>query len=219
MELQGVNRQTLREQVLDLLRAAITSGRLPLGSSLIETDLASTYGVSRGTVREALRELQAAGLVAGDSRGKLHVRTPGRREIAELFRVRGALEGLAVREIVRSDRLADAAVDLRAHLPADSGDFTERMNADLAFHERLVQLSENATLLTLWKGLEDRMRIIFFAGDGPEGSPLMTYAQHEPIVDAIASGDLRAAHDTLLAHMEEAAHRWAAQPLSAAPID
>ena len=114
---------------------------------------------------------------------------------------------------------ADAAADLRAHLPADSGDFTERMNADLAFHERLVQLSENATLLTLWKGLEDRMRIIFFAGDGPEGSPLMTYAQHEPIVDAIASGDLRAAHDTLLAHMEEAAHRWAAQPLSAAPID
>lgn len=211
----AVNRQTLREQVLELLRTAITGGDFPLGSSLIETDLAAAYGVSRGTVREALRELQAAGLVDGDARGRLHVHTPNDREIVELFQVRGALEGLAAREITASPRRDEIVADLRRHLPpADAAaDFSDRMNRDLAFHERLVRLSENATLLASWSSLQDRMRIIFFArGGGDRPTTLMTRDHHAPIVDAIASGDHGAAHDTLVAHMAEAARLWVDSP-------
>lgn len=206
-----VNRQTLREQVLDALRAAVTSGELPLGAPLVENDLAATYGVSRGTVREALRELQAAGLVTGDSRGKLHVRTPSPREIAEIFRVRGALEGLAAREVsARADK-DELVADLRESLPPHTatGDFATQMNADLAFHERLVALSGNATLLRLWQELEDQMRLVFFARATHPNDRLMTRDQHAPILDAVASGDDAAIHAIVREHMDLAVRAWA----------
>ncbi|GMA38076.1 GntR family transcriptional regulator [Mobilicoccus caccae] len=170
--------------------------------------------MSRGTVREALRELQAAGLVDADARGRLHVHTPDDREIAELFQVRGALEGLAARAITGNERRADIVAELRRHLPPASvvGDFSDHMNRDLAFHERMVRLSENSILLDAWSGLQDRMRIIFFARGGDRPSTIMTRDHHLPIVDAIASGDHRAAHDTLVAHMEQAARLWVDAP-------
>jgi DNA-binding GntR family transcriptional regulator len=207
----AVNRQTLREQVLDRLRDEITSGQLLPGTDLIETELADGYGVSRGTVREALRVLQQARLVSGDSRVKLRVHTASQKEIAEIFNVRASLEGMAVRDIIASPSRERAAAKLRAALPPEDlqRDFTTHMNLDLAFHETICELSGNTTLLELWRGLEDRMRIVFFSAGEKEPAPIMSKSHHEPIVRCVEQGDVHLAQATLLRHMNAASRRWA----------
>lgn len=207
----GLNRLTLREQVLEALRTAITSGELRPGSALGEVEIAARYGVSRGTVREALRFLQQSRLVSGDARGKLQVHRATPQEIAEIFSVRGALEGLAVQTIVAMPDRRSRVERLRKALPPEDlhGDFTLHMNLDLAFHECLAELSGNATLLDNWRMLEDRMRIVFFSTDSTRPVPIMARSHHRPIVDAIEAGDAHQARRTVHLHMNEASRVWA----------
>src|SRR6185312_10147056 len=147
--LPSLDRSTLRERALRSLRAAITSGRYRPGDHLGEVDLAASLGVSRGTVREALRHLQQEGLVMAGARGMLRVNALSAAEIRGLFRVRAALEGLAVREIVASPRRDAAVAALRESLLAlrEGDDFGAQVEADLGFHVRLCELSGNPMLV------------------------------------------------------------------------
>lgn len=208
----ALNRLTLREQVLEALRSAITTGALLPGSDLGEVELAERYGVSRGTVREALRFLQQSRLVAGDARGKLKVHRAGQREIAEIFSVRAALEGLAVQSIIAGPDRAEHAERLRAAMPPETlkDEFATHMNLDLAFHEMLCELSGNSTLLDNWRTLEDRMRIVFFSADTDQPVPIMARSHHEPIVAAIEAADPEEARRTVQQHMNDASQVWAA---------
>ncbi|MGQ7787657.1 GntR family transcriptional regulator [Nesterenkonia sp. K-15-9-6] len=209
--LPKLNRMTLREQVLESLRDAILTGTFRPGDHLAETELAESYGVSRGTVREALRTLQQAGLVTGDSRGKVRVRTLGAGEIREIFHVRAALETLAAEEIIARGDAAAVAAELRAFLPpareADV-DYLRRLDLDLAFHQRLCELSDNSTLLETWQGLEGRMRVVMFSPGEGDPIDIMNEDHHAPLVDAIAAEDPVSVRHAFFAHMDEAARRW-----------
>lgn len=205
-----LNRLTLREQVLENLRDAIVSGQLRPGSVLTETELAERFAVSRGTVREAMRALQSARLITGDARGTLQVHVPDEQEISEVYRVRAALEGLALREIIASANRGEYAEQLRRALPPDGGGLTfiEALDIDLAFHEQLCRLSGNETLLESWKRLEDRMRVVLLSSGRAEPLDLMGRAHHAPIVDAIDAGDLNEATELIYKHMDVAADQW-----------
>lgn len=211
--LPKLNRLTLREQVLESLRDAVLTGTFRPGDHLGETELAQSYGVSRGTVREALRSLQQAGLVTDDARGKVRVRTLSADEIREVFTVRAALETLAAEEIIARGQEQAVAAELSALLPPgreDAVDYLERLTLDLAFHQRLCELSGNSTLLETWRGLEDRMRVVMFSpGDG-DPVDIMNANHHQPLIDALASGDRSAVREAFFAHMDEAARRWSA---------
>lgn len=209
--LPKLNRLTLREQVLESLRESILNGTFRPGDHLAETELAEGYGVSRGTVREALRTLEQARLVSSDSRGKVRVRTLRPEEIDEIFRVRAALEGLAVTEIIGRGEAKTVAAELRGMLPPAKDaqvDYLERLNRDLAFHERLCQLSGNSTLLETWKALEGRMRVVMFSPREGEPVDIMGSDHHTPLIEALQSGDPSAARDAFTRHMSEAALRW-----------
>ena len=211
-----MTRHTLREQVLENLRAAIIGGAMRPGTPLVETELAEAYGVSRGTVREALRFLQESGLVDIDARGRLRVHVPDATEIRDVFHVRAALEGLALRAVISSPQRAKLATELRARLPppAGDGDFAEILNLDLAFHEHLCRVSGNATLLDTWKRLEGRMRVVLFSTSYTKPVALMSRDQHMPIVAAVENSDLAAATDLIYAHMNTAAEHWVRQRLA-----
>ena len=98
--LSSLDRSTLRERTLKALRSAIMSGQYRTGERLKEVELAGHLGVSRGTVRQALQHLQQEGLVTVSNRSMLHVNSLSPLEVRELFRVRAALEGLAVTRII-----------------------------------------------------------------------------------------------------------------------
>ena len=206
-----IDRSTLRERALQALRSAVTSGAYRPGDHLGEVELAERLGVSRGTVREALRHLQQEGLVRAGMRGMLRVNSLSTEEIQGLFRVRAALEGLAVTEIIGRPDREQAVAALRAAVEtlAQAGDdFATRVEADLGFHLRLCELSGNAMLVESWRHLEGRIRITIM-NRGPEGAPaMMTPTRHAPIIDAIESGDLDKAVEVVHEHMAAAADHF-----------
>ena len=210
--LPSLDRSTLRERALRSLRAAITSGRYRPGDHLGEVDLASLLGVSRGTVREALRHLQQEGLVTAGNRGMLRVNSVTPQEIRELFRVRAALEGLAITEIMASPQHDTAVTTLRtalAKLPDTPDNFAENLEADLGFHLLLCQLSGNSMLVESWRHLEGRIRVTIMNGESADTPTMMARDRHAPIVDAIAGGDVTVAMDVVEQHMAAAARQYA----------
>jgi DNA-binding GntR family transcriptional regulator len=95
--LLGLQKKSLREQALSALRTAITSGELEPGRHLVETELSEMLQISRGTLREALRQLEQEGLLSAGPRGRLSVRHLDEKEIRDIYSVRAALESLAAR--------------------------------------------------------------------------------------------------------------------------
>ena len=210
--LPSLDRSTLRERALEALRSAIISGQYRPGDHLGEVELASHLGVSRGTVREALRHLQQEGLVTAGNRGMLRVNSLTPAEVRELFRVRAALEGLAVADITASSERETAVARLRealAQLTDAGGDFAVRVEADLAFHLLLCQLAGNSMLVEAWRFLEGRIRVAIMNGEPDNAPPMMSRDRHSPIIDAIEKGDVPAAVAVVEEHMAAAAEHLA----------
>jgi DNA-binding GntR family transcriptional regulator len=215
--LPSLDRSTLRERALGALRAAILSGQYRPGDHLGEVELATSLGVSRGTVREALRHLQQEGLVAAGNRGMLRVNSLTPAEVRELFQVRAALEGLAVKGIIASPRREAAVGALRAALEEldDKGDdIAARVEADLTFHLLLCRLGGNSMLVEAWQHLEGRMRVAILNGASWQ-APMMARDRHAPIVDAIERADVATAQSVVEQHMDAAAEHFAQATASA----
>ncbi|MEU4894919.1 GntR family transcriptional regulator [Streptomyces sp. NPDC044780] len=201
---------TLRERALVALRTAITSGQYRPGDHLGEVEIAERLSVSRGTVREALRHLQQEGLVTPGARGMLRVSQLTPTEVRELFQVREALEGLAVTQIIQSARGPEAARALREALErlqetVDAAvDLNAKVEADLAFHLLLCELSRNSVLLKTWRQLEGPIRVVIMSAAGDRREVAMSASSHLPVVEAIERGDAAAAQRVLHAHMASA---------------
>lgn len=86
---------SLGGQIVDSLRRAIIAGELAPGARLVERDLCDRFAVSRGPVREALRQLSAEGLVRHEAHRGPTVEMISEQDVRDLYRVRGCLEGLA----------------------------------------------------------------------------------------------------------------------------
>ncbi|BCW50347.1 hypothetical protein StoSoilB13_26890 (plasmid) [Arthrobacter sp. StoSoilB13] len=167
--LLGLEKKSLREQALAALRSAITSGELEPGRHLVETELSEMLQISRGTLREALRQLEQEGLVSAGARGRLSVRHLDVKEIRDIFAVRGVLESLAARTLSEMPDKETALAELRAAVDnmdkAAKASLEERIESDLEFHRTLCRLSGNETLLHSWESLEGSIRMsIMFAG-------------------------------------------------------
>ncbi len=204
-----LEKTSLREQALTALRRAITTGELPPGTHLVETELSEQLQISRGTLREAMRQLQQEGLIAAGARGRLAVRSLDAKEILDIFAVRAALESLAVRTLSQAEHRDAAVATLREAVRAmeEAVDHTleERIEADLNFHRTLCQLTGNAMLLHSWQALEGSIRMSFMWAGMERAVGNMRVDRHTAIVDVIAAGDAAAAADYMLSHMDEAA--------------
>jgi DNA-binding GntR family transcriptional regulator len=206
--LGGLSKTSLREQALDQLRNAVTSGELAPGTRLIETELSSALGISRGTLREALRQLQQEGLVEAGDRGRLTVRTLSDAEILDMFAVRAALEGLAAGIVAGLPDRPSLVPRLQAALDAleaARGSINHMVEVDLQFHRVLCELTGNTTLVRTWEALAGSIRMsIMFAGTD-KAITNMSVPRHQQIIDAIATGDPALARDAVDQHMREAA--------------
>lgn len=97
LEHPGFSLRTAQENVLQYLRHAIVSGRLPPGTRLVQAELAATLNISVTPIREALRELGAIGLVDLDPFRGAVVHTPTLAELEDIFEIRAALLPLNIR--------------------------------------------------------------------------------------------------------------------------
>jgi DNA-binding GntR family transcriptional regulator len=207
--LLGLEKKSLREQALSALRTAITSGELAPGRHLVETELSEMLQISRGTLREALRQLQQEGLLSAGPRGRLSVRHLNEKEIKDIFAVRAALESLAARTLCElPDRVG---VIESLHLAIDAmetardASLEERIESDMEFHRTLCRLTGNETLLHSWESLEGSIRMSIMFGGLEKGVSNMDVQRHRDIVTAIETGDASLARKTIREHMDSAA--------------
>ena len=207
-QLGGLAKTSLREQALDVLRNAVTSGEIRPGTHLVETELSAALSISRGTLREALRQLEQEGLIEPSERGRLRVRTLSAAEIEQMFQVRSALEGLAAASLCRLKNRKTVVRKLQTALnalAAATGSINDMVEIDLDFHRTLCTLTGNAALVRSWEGIAGSIRMsIMFAGT-ERALTNMSAPRHQLLVDAVAAGNPDAARTAVEEHMREAA--------------
>ena len=211
----AIARGVLSDAVKERLLAGILDGRYPPGSRIVETQVARQLGTSQAPVREALRDLEALGLVEISPFRGARVRRPSRTELLEAYAVRAELEALAVRLALPTLTAGDHAT-LAAHLAAmvgaaEAGDAVAEAAADAAFHGHLVARCGNATLARLWGQLEPYSRT-YITIAVPGGDRREMAALHGPVLDALRSGDPARADAAIRDHFARArdslAARW-----------
>lgn len=218
----AIERRALVDQLATNLQARVLSGDIPSGTRLRQSALAAEFGVSRTPIREALRKLQAGGLVElQPNRGAL-VRGPSSREIRDAYEVRAELEALAA-ELAATrirhdqlDRLRSAQDQFREGLAKtvaarESGEPDERQavvwgRANDQFHQVIQEAAGNevlaATLTHLHRSFpRDLSRIVL-----AESTPLLraNVLEHEEIMAALQRRDSATARELMQRHIRHA---------------
>jgi DNA-binding GntR family transcriptional regulator len=210
----GARHRLLGRAVLDELRAAIIDGQYLPGQRLVEEEIASRFDVSRNPIREALRTLSNEGFVEIEPRRGARVAVVGDRRAAELFELRGPLEGLVCRLAARRADAADVA-ELRA-IAAAAADAISGGRLDALpmlnnqFHGRLATAADNRLLAETLGRLSDIIRWLYAAHISQRAE--RSWAEHAAIVDAIEAGDEYGAEQLGRDHIAAASSVYALDP-------
>lgn len=203
--LPRLERSVLSEQVSQAITDGLLDGRFRPGDCLVENELSEMLGISRSPVREALVELQKAGLITKQPGKRAVIRRWSARDLEELFSVRALLEGYAARLVVSRDdapdlgRLHDIVDGMRR--AAENKDFGDLVRLDLAFHEELWRLSDNALLQAVLGSLKLQFRLFLTMNWKFHGGAKSVPTNHQVVIDALESGDPNTAEDVMKEHV------------------
>jgi DNA-binding GntR family transcriptional regulator len=139
----------VKKNLADRLRAEIMSGSLPPGARIVEGKWAPRFGVAQGSIREAINLLAQDGFVTKESGRSARVIHLSEQAVAQLYELRGAIEGLAARLAVSAHSdlsVLQAAVDAMRQA-ARSGNCESLLDGDLRFHLELCEISRNPFVL------------------------------------------------------------------------
>jgi DNA-binding GntR family transcriptional regulator len=202
-----VSRSVLSDQVKERLLQAILDGRYPPGSRIVETRVAREFGTSQAPVREALRDLEALGVIEIQAFRGARVRHPSTRELLEAYVVRSELEVLAVQSAIEAlgeTHLAELAARLaEMRQAARSGDVHAEAAADAAFHGLIVEIAGSGTLRRVWQNLEPFSRT-YITLVVPGVDRFRIAEMHAPILEALRRRDRECAEAAIRRHFDEA---------------
>jgi DNA-binding GntR family transcriptional regulator len=197
--------KTSQKDAYALILEAIDSHSYVPGDRLVESELAERFGVSRTPIREALQRLETQGLLTRDGRS-LMVASLDHNQMAELYVVRGELEGLAARLAARHATPEEVGV-LRDMLETDQAFLNDPMalsRANRRFHKQIHLASHNRFLVQQLDLVHRSMALLATTSIAVEGRPEDTLAEHNAIVTAIENGDGDAADTALREHISKA---------------
>jgi DNA-binding GntR family transcriptional regulator len=188
---------TLPLQIADRIGEAILEERFLPGERLKEVDLATAFGVSRTTLREALRILESRGLVRILPQRGAQVTQLSRVELENLFEIRAVLLGLAARHAARNHEAADQAkVQARlAALSAARDDAKAYARASAELVDCVALLSRNEQLAEMIAGFAQRIGRYTRLGLASRERRAHSLANWRKLVRAVAARDQQAAED------------------------
>jgi len=200
-----VQKEALGSKVASILREAIATGEFPRGHRLIEVELAEQFGVSRGPVRDAFRILETEGLVESQHPGVI-VTGIDQDSINELYSLRGAIEGLAVRLAAgRSDTSRFTEIKRQLEMmqrATDANDPAGFARADVAFHNEICLISGHRRLTDVWRQYEPIMMTLLRLTVSLDQDLQASTLKHVRLLDLIQSGDPQPAEMEMQAHLE-----------------
>jgi DNA-binding GntR family transcriptional regulator len=200
------------------IRDSILSAAFPMGSRLLDSRLAEELEVSRGTVRDALNRAVDEGLVVEVPRQGMFVREFGPQDVIDIYNVRVALEPVAARLAVRNGldigRLESIVARMRS--AAEQGDVPTVSAMESAFHLEICVASRNDHLLDCYRMIQSRVRMALSLDNRDNEDYRSIADRHEPILEALRSGDefraAAAAHAHIVGHVDAVLHRLGADP-------
>lgn len=198
----------LRRKIVLALRHAIETGTLTPGERLVEKDLCAELGVSRTSLREALRELESEGLVGNGTKG-LVVTEISKEEALNVYAVRGVLEALVVEQFVQ--RADDNAMSLLETATAvltkayKTRKIENIITAKSEFYEALCTGAQNFVVLEILSRLNSRINRLRFASlSQPQRAPT-SITEIQELVEALKRRDSKAAKTIAIKHISSAA--------------
>lgn len=203
--------QTIADRLSDELIMSIVKGDIPSGSKISEPDLAKTYQVSRGPLREAIRRLEGLHLVARIPHIGARVVSLDQQQLVEIYQVREALEGMAARlacthmsdaEITELEQLLDQHEQA---IEQTQGKEYFQHEGDFDFHYRIIQGSKNQRLIELLcSELYHLIRMYRFRSSQIVSRPQKALSEHRHICSAIQQRDGELAEMLMRRHINKA---------------
>ncbi len=200
----------LREQVIAALRQAILDFQLKPGQRLVERELIEQLGVSRTTIREALRELTSEGLVTVVPQRGAMVTAPSLDDAVDLYEVRASLESLVVQRFVERatddevTRLHDTVEDLAA-LASETDDIRAILAAKDRFYAVLIAGAGSSALQQLLEGIQARVQVLRATSLSEAGRTPEVVRELRAVVEAISARDAERASQLCAEHVRAAA--------------
>ena len=207
--------RTRRQEAADAIRSAIISGELQPGQRLREVALAGELGVSRPTLREALRTLVQEGLCEQEPHRGFAVASLDAEAIRDLTDTRLVLDRMAIDGIwaspdgVEIGGMALVEQAWSAYVQA-APDAVSQHLAHLALHRALWQASGNSMLMRLWPVAESMSTLVLAQDQAVRRDPERARAVHGALIDAIRSRDPEALEAALAEHTSRSAEEFLA---------
>jgi DNA-binding GntR family transcriptional regulator len=203
----------LAERAAEAIVLGVASGALQPGQRLVEVELARLLQMSRVPLREALKILEAQGIVESTPHRGTHIATFDETRIDEICEARLALEKIAMHGamvayrrdpslLARLDKILGAMERAAQHL-----EWIEISQADLDFHREICRASGNAIVQKLWDGLARHVLIVFGKEIRSERDAKTIVAQHKRLRDILAAGKADALDDELDQHIHRLQRR------------
>ena len=197
-------RESTSARLRTLILQRIMDGQYPPGFRLKELQLAREFNTSQAPVREALRELEATGVIESEPHRGSRVRTVSARELGEAYQVRAVLEQLAgelaAGQFGGRETLLQRQAD-KVRRAYEKRNMEEYARQDLAFHRMIVAAAGNQVLLESWDALHFDIRTRVFLGHSTP-SLRSTLDLHDEIVKALIQGKGKLAGRLLREHSE-----------------
>lgn len=189
-----LQRVSTTEQATQTLRDAITSGRIPQGDSLRETQLASMLGTGRSAVREAIRQLVQEGLVEHELHRGARVRLLGADDVKDIYSAREAIEPFSAGLFLQRPHAETDTAPIECtveEIEAAAGDGSAppggQIDLDIRFHEQLVTLGGSLRLSRAHSTIAAEARMVLH--HHPE-EPLGVFAhEHQMLLEAVLRRD------------------------------
>lgn len=204
---ENVRDHSLAETAYANLLGAIHTGRFRAGDRMREADLASWLGISRTPVRDALKRLEADGLVSAAPRRGLVVAQLEQQQVSELYAVRDVLEGLAGRLAAQHASSAEIGamrdlLDRQAR--TRSGDVATLAHLNALFHDVIYRATHNRYLISILDGFESSLTLLPGTTYVAPGRAVDALKQHRDLVDAIEKRERERAESVAREHIRAA---------------
>ena len=201
-------RRSLSAETADKLRELILLEKLPPGMHIPERDLAEALGISRTPMREALRILEAEGLVDHTPTRRSRVANPSVEELSQSMQVLGMLEALggelAATHATDSQLQAISALNKRMHDASGDGSPVEFFKMDMDFHTSIIASSGNAPLIETHSKYNAKLWRARFLSSRNMVGRATTLQQHQDITDALLAREPATAAAAMRRHIDTA---------------
>jgi DNA-binding GntR family transcriptional regulator len=217
--LEPLQLQSTPALIADRLRAEILDGAFPADAQLSEMELARQLKVSRGPIREAMQRLIQEGLLRAERNRGVFVVELDHDDARDVYLARGAIERTAAAIITQHapDGAIVALQEIVDRLAASlDSEWAELITHDLAFHQTLVEAAQSPRLTRMFRTLVAETRLCLLRLEPFYDGRAEVVAEHQGILDAIESGNLRTVDRLVRLHMDASAARLSVPKLDPA---